>query len=101
MLQNPAWQMIDNLTRAQLAMFQALGDRVRLSQDGRRRALALDDSAWLAWRDFLTDDGPLPGIPALPDMLHRLATTTHQLAVAAEESGERPDDVYPAGPVAR
>jgi hypothetical protein len=100
MLQNPAWQTIDDLTRAQLAMFHALGDRAQLSQDSRQRALALDDSAWRAWTDFMAD-GPLPAKPALPDMLHRLAKLTYHLAVTAEQSGEPPDDVYPVDPAAR
>jgi hypothetical protein len=100
MLQNPAWQTIDGLARAQLAMFHALSDRAQLSQDSRQRALTLDDGAWLAWSDFMAD-GPLPASPALPDMLHRLATITYQLALAAEQRGERLHDVYPADPAAR
>jgi hypothetical protein len=100
MLQNPAWHTIDGMARAQLAIFHALGDRAQLSQDSRRRALALDDGPWLAWTQFMAD-GPLPAAPALPDMLHRLATMTYQLAVAAEQRGERLDDVYPADPAAR
>src|SRR4051794_34109169 len=84
MLQNPVWQTIDRLTRAQLAMFHALGDRAQLSQDRRQQALALDDSTWQAWSDFMAD-GPLPAAPALPDMLHRLATMAYRLAVVADQ----------------
>jgi hypothetical protein len=83
MLQDPAWQAIDHLTRAQLAMFRALGDHASLTEDDRRRALALDDRTWSAWRDFLSD-GPLPAEPSLPDMLRRVGEAAFHLSMAAE-----------------
>jgi hypothetical protein len=83
MLRNPAWQATDTLTRAQLAMFQALGDEISLSEEDRRRALDLDDRTWMAWSDFLSD-GPLPGEPPLPEMLRRLGETGFNLSVVAE-----------------
>jgi hypothetical protein len=78
MLQIPAWQPTDDLTRAQLALFHALGDQISLSQDDRRRALDLDDGTWSAWTDFLAD-GPLPAEPPLPQMLRCLAETAFNL----------------------
>jgi hypothetical protein len=82
MLRNLAWQATDNLTRAQLAMFHTLGDEASLTEDDRRRALNLDQPAWAAWTDFLTD-GPLPANPPLPEMLRRLGETAFTLAAAA------------------
>jgi hypothetical protein len=79
MLQNPAWQATDELTRTQLAMFHGLGDQISLTGDDRRCALGLDERAWAAWTDFLSD-GPLPAEPALPEMLRRLGETTFQLS---------------------
>jgi len=55
MLRNLAWDKTDELTRAQLAMFHALGDEIRLSEDDRRRALDLDDGTWAEWQAFLAD----------------------------------------------
>ncbi len=83
MLRNLAWQKIDDLTRAQLAMFHALSDQINLTEDDRRRALNLDDLAWAAWTDFLSD-GPLPAEPALPEMLRRLGETAFNVAVVAQ-----------------
>jgi hypothetical protein len=86
MLQDPAWQAIDDLTRAQLAMFHSLGDHASLTEDDRRRALALDDRTWSAWRNFLSD-GPLPPEPPLPDMLRRVGEAAFHLSMAAEGAG--------------
>jgi hypothetical protein len=83
MLRDLAWQAIDDLTRAQLAMFHALGDEISLTRAERQRALALDDRAWLEWTDFLTD-GPLPAAPAVPEMLRRVAEAAFGLSLAAE-----------------
>jgi hypothetical protein len=85
MLRNLAWQATDTLTRAQLAMFHALGDQLSLTQDDRRRTLNLDDRSWAAWADFLAD-GPLPAEPKLPDMLRRLGETTFNLSVVADQA---------------
>jgi hypothetical protein len=85
MLRNLAWQATDILTRAQLAIFHELGDRVSLTQDDRRRTLNLDDRSWAAWMDFLAD-GPLPAEPTLPEMLRRLGETTFQLSLVAEQA---------------
>lgn len=79
MLQNLAWQATDALTRAQLAMFHGLGDQISLTGDDRRQALGLDERAWAAWADFLSD-GSLPAEPPLPEMLRRLGETTFQLS---------------------
>jgi hypothetical protein len=85
MLRNLAWQATDNLTRAQLTMFHALGDQIRLTQDDRRRALDLDDRTWLAWSDFLADDGSLPVEPPLPEMLRRLGETAFNLSAMLDQ----------------
>jgi hypothetical protein len=83
MLRNLAWEKIDELTRAQLAMFHALSDAIALSADDRRRVLDLDDRTWAAWAAFLSD-GPLPAEPALPEMLLRLGKAAFCLSVVAE-----------------
>jgi hypothetical protein len=83
MLRNLAWQATDEMTRAQLAMFHALGDEISLTQDDRRRALSLDERAWAAWEDFMMD-GPLPAAPTLSDMLQRVAQTAFCLSVVAK-----------------
>ena len=88
MLRNLAWQATDTLTRAQLAMFHALGDEISLTQDDRRRALDLDERAWLEWTEFMTD-GALPAKPSLPEMLRRLADSTFCLAVVADGRAAR------------
>jgi hypothetical protein len=83
MLRNLAWQATASLTRAQLAMFHALGDQISLSQDDRRRALDLDDRTWMAWASFLAD-GPLPAEPPSPEMLRRLGKAAFNLSIVAE-----------------
>jgi hypothetical protein len=83
MLRNLAWQKFDDVTRAQLAMFHALGDQINLTDDDRRRALDLDDRTWMAWANFLSD-GPLPAEPTVPEMLRRLGKTAHNMAVVAQ-----------------
>ena len=83
MLRNLTWQATDNLTRAQLEMFHALGDQISLTQDDRRRALNLDDLTWMAWMDFLSD-GPLPVEPTLPEMLRRVSETAFNMSMVAE-----------------
>jgi hypothetical protein len=83
MLQDPAWQAIDDLIRSQLAMFHSLGDHASLTEADRRRALALDDRTWSAWLDFLYD-GPLPPEPPLPEMLRRVGEASFHLSMAAE-----------------
>lgn len=83
MRKNIAWQETDDLTRAQLAIFHALGEKIGLTPDDRRRALNLDDRTWAVWQAF-QEDGPLPGEPPLPDMLRRLSETVFNLAVVAE-----------------
>lgn len=83
MLRNLAWQATDQMTRAQLAMLHELGDDISLTQDDRRRALNLDERTWAAWEDFMRD-GPLPAVPALPDMLQRVAQTAFRLSVVAK-----------------
>lgn len=80
MLQDPAWQSIDRFVRAQLAMFHALSDQIRLSHADRRRSLNLDDHAWLAWTDFLSN-GPLPAQPQPPEMLRRLGEIAFNLSM--------------------
>ena len=84
MLRNPAWQAIDTLTRRQLRMVRCLGDSISLTADDHRRALDLDNAAWEAWEAFLTDDGPLPANPPLPDMLQRLGQVAYHLSLLAE-----------------
>ena len=83
MLQNPAWQATDQLTRGQLVLFHVLGDELRLTEDDRRLALDLDERTWLAWTDFLSN-GPLPAEPPLPELLRRVSETVFNLAVMAD-----------------
>ena len=89
MLRNLAWRASDRLTRSQLAIYHALGDQISLTQDDRRQALELDDHAWRAWSDFLSE-GPLPADPPLPEMLRRLGETVFNLSIMAEERGALP-----------
>jgi hypothetical protein len=89
MLQDPAWQATDALTRAQLAMFHALGDQINMTENDRRHALNLDDSTWRAWTVFRSD-GPLPAEPPEPDMLLRLGVTVFNLSVVAERLSRMP-----------
>ncbi len=89
MLRNLAWQATDTMTRAQLAMFHALGDEISLTQDDRRRALNLDEQCWAAWQDFMMD-GPLPAAPTLPDMLQRVSQTAFCLSVVAKRADADP-----------
>lgn len=83
--QAPVWRTTDNLTRAQLAMFHALGDQISLSEDDRRRALDLDDRTWQAWVNFLAN-GPLPADPTSHEMLRRLGKAAFILSIMAERT---------------
>jgi hypothetical protein len=83
MLRDLAWQMDDDLTRAQLGIFHAQANEMRLSADARRQALGLDEPNWAAWAAFLLC-GPLPAEPAVPEMLRRLGEVTFRLSVAVE-----------------
>jgi hypothetical protein len=84
MLRDRALQGTDDLTRAQLVMFRALGDQIHLSEEDRRRALNLDDRTWMAWAKFPAD-GPLPAEPAMQEMLRRLGKAAFKLMVMAEQ----------------
>jgi hypothetical protein len=83
MLRDLAWQKVDDLTRAQLDIFQAQADEMRLSAEARRQALGLDEPLWAAWEDFLVG-GPLPAKPTLAEMLRQLGEVTFRLSVAVE-----------------
>ncbi len=83
MLRDRSRQSTDDLTRAQMAMFHALGEEIQLSEEDRRRALNLDDDTWKAWIAFLAD-GPLPAEPAPQEMLQRVGTAAFNLMVTAE-----------------
>jgi len=83
MLRHLAWQANDDLSRAQLGLFELLADAAGLGPDDRRRTLGLDARCWAAWMDFCSD-GPLPAEPALPDMLRRLGEAAYRLSVAAQ-----------------
>ena len=89
MRRDRASQPTDDLTRAQLAMFHALGDQIHLSEEDRRRALSLDDRTWMAWVNFLAD-GPLPAEPAAQEMLRRLGEAAFKLMVTAEQVHGKP-----------
>ena len=84
MLRDLSWERSDNLVRSQFLMYRALGDAIRVGEDGCRRALLLDRRAWDDWTDFL-NEGPLPAEPPLPEMLQRLGCASHRLAVLAEQ----------------
>jgi hypothetical protein len=84
MLRDRSRQSTDDLTRAQMAMFHALGDQIQLSEEDRRRALNLDDRTWRAWVNFLAD-GPLPAEPAAQEMLRRLGKAAFDLMITAEQ----------------
>jgi hypothetical protein len=72
-----------HLTRSQFKIFSEIGDAIRLTEDDRRRALCLTEREWADWVGFLTD-GPLPEQPGVPDMLCRLGSVSHLLAMIAE-----------------
>lgn len=86
MLRNVHWQTTDILARAQFAVFQAAGNTARLTDAQRRQALRLSHEDWAAWSNFLCR-GPLPASPPLPEMLCRLAMTSHRLFAEAERIG--------------
>jgi hypothetical protein len=65
-------------------MFPALSDPIHLNEEGRRRALDLDQRTWMAWLNFLAD-GPLPGEPPAQEMLRRLGKAALNLMVTAEQ----------------
>jgi hypothetical protein len=88
MLRNPVRPAIDSIYRAQLTMFQALGDQISLSEDDRRRALDLDDRTWRAWTNFLAN-GPLPAKPASQEMLRRLGKAAFILSTIVEQRQRR------------
>ena len=71
------------LTRSQFRIFSDIGDMIALTDDDRRRALCLTEREWTDWLGFLTD-GPLPEQPDVPDMLCRLGSVSHLLAIIAE-----------------
>ena len=83
MLRDLAWQATDDLTRAQLAMFLALGDEVGMTEDERRKTLGLTRNDWLAWNDFVAD-GPLPAEPPLPEMILRIGQAAFAASVMSE-----------------
>ncbi|PPQ30134.1 hypothetical protein [Rhodopila globiformis] len=83
MLQAVDRQANDHIARAQLDLFHDLSDRIHLTPDERRRALALSDGDWRAWDNFLAD-GPLPSWPPLPDMLRHLGNVTFKLLIASD-----------------
>jgi len=83
MLRNLGWQASDDLIRGQFAMFHALADQISLTEDDRRRALDLDDRAWMEWTSFVSD-GRLPSEPSVPEMLRRLGETAFHLSVVGE-----------------
>lgn len=86
MLQSINWQATDALTRLQFAVFHEASNDARLTEAERRTALRLSEQDWEAWSDFLRD-GPLPAYPVLPEMLCRLASVSHGLAMQAERIG--------------
>jgi hypothetical protein len=88
MLQSIHWQATDTLARAQFAVFHEAGDVARLTDAERRAALRLNESDWAAWVEFV-QDGPLPASPALPDMLCRLAMSSHRMVSAGEPAAAR------------
>jgi hypothetical protein len=71
------------ITRGQFRLFNEIGEAIRLTQDDRRRVLALTEAEWTAWLAF-SDDGPVPQRPSLSDMLQRLGYATFRLSLAAE-----------------
>ena len=72
-----------HITRSQFRVFCEIGDSIRLTADDRRRALCLTEREWAKWTGFLTD-GPMPEQPAVSDMLCRLGSVSHLLAMIAE-----------------
>ncbi len=85
MLQSMTWLATDNLARDQFQMFSDMGEQMRLSEDDQRLMLELSEEEWADWSDF-RHDGPLPAQPRLPEMLLRLGTASHRLAVVAERT---------------
>jgi hypothetical protein len=85
---NTMAESTDFLTRRQFRLFAELGDAIHLTQDDRRRALALSETQWAAWSGTL-HDGPLPAEPGVPDMLCRLGVATYTLSCLAEDASRR------------
>jgi hypothetical protein len=82
MLRSSLCRPTDNL-RAQLAMFDALGNQVSLPSYDRGRALDLDACSWRRWAAFMIG-GPLPDEPPLSEMLRRVGQAAFYLSVMAE-----------------
>jgi hypothetical protein len=89
MLRNLSWETTDNLARSQFQIYRELGDAMGISEDDHRRVLLLDQQEWADWADFL-NEGPLPAEPPLPEMLQRLGSAAHRLAVLAESKRASP-----------
>jgi len=83
MLQSMTWLAADHLARSQFQVFSEIGEQMRLSENDRRRVLLLSEQEWSEWSDFL-GDGPMPAQPQLPEMLRRLGSASHRLAVLAD-----------------
>ena len=79
MLRNLSWEMTDALARQQWQLYRAVGEKLRITDDDRRRVLLLSEQEWSAWSEFASD-GELPAEPPLPVMLRRLGSATWKLA---------------------
>lgn len=70
--------------RAQLGLVRVLCDQAGWTGDDCRRALNLTEQQWRSWIQFLAG-GPLPPVPALPEMLRQLGEIAFNLLLMAEE----------------
>jgi hypothetical protein len=87
MLRNLSWETTDNLARSQFQIYRELGDAMGFGEEDRRRVLLLNQQEWTHWAEFL-NEGPLPAEPPLPEMLQRLGSANHRLAMLAEQRVE-------------
>lgn len=79
MLQNPGWQKIDHVVRAQFALFDEAASDRGLSVAERRARVGLDVDGWMGWTEF-AKGGALPAAPSIPEMLIRLGAAAYELA---------------------
>jgi hypothetical protein len=75
-----------HVARREFRSFVEIGDAIHLTEDARREALRLSEREWSDWTGLLAD-GPVPAVPALPEMLQRLGCATYSLFAAAERQG--------------
>jgi hypothetical protein len=72
------------LARRQFHAFNEIGHGIAMTEERRRRLLAMSAQEWSAWEAFARDGGAPPPLETLPDVLLRLANASYRLAVRTE-----------------